>query len=48
VGLPGEKARGGYESGSVAAGADQCGQLLVDAAVRLLNEAHGQQPNGQR
>jgi len=47
VGLPGEKARGGYESGSVAAGADECGQLLVDAAVRLLIEAHAQQPNGR-
>lgn len=36
VGLPGEKARGGYEAGKAGAGADACGALLVDAAVRLL------------
>jgi hypothetical protein len=38
VGLPGEKARGGYEMGPVGAGTDECGRLLVDTAVRLLQE----------
>ena len=38
VGLPGDKARGGYETGSRNLGTDECGQLLIDAAVRLLNE----------
>jgi hypothetical protein len=38
VGLPGEKARGGYEMGPVGAGTDECGQLLVDTAVQLLKE----------
>ncbi|MCX6955299.1 MAG: hypothetical protein NTV51_24355 [Verrucomicrobia bacterium] len=38
VGMPGEKARGGYEAGVAGAGADECGQLMVDAAVRLLRD----------
>jgi hypothetical protein len=38
VGLPGEKARGGYEMGPVGAGTDECGQLLVDTAVQLLQQ----------
>ena len=38
VGLPGEKGRGGYESGPRNLGKDECGQLMVDAAVRLLEE----------
>jgi len=38
VGLPGEKALGGYEMGPVGAGTDECGQLLVDTALRLLQE----------
>ncbi len=38
VGMPGEKALGGYEVGSRNLGTDECGQLLVDAAVRLLEQ----------
>jgi hypothetical protein len=38
VGLPGEKARGGYEAGVAGAGTDECGTLLVDAATKLLRE----------
>jgi len=38
VGMPGEKARGGYEAGVAGAGTDECGALMVDTAVRLLNE----------
>lgn len=38
VGLPGGKAKGGYEMTDVGAGADEAGLLLVDAAVRLLKE----------
>lgn len=38
VGMPGEKVRGGYEAGVGGAGTDECGQLIVDAAVRLLRE----------
>lgn len=36
VGLPGEKARGGYEAGRAGAGTDECGTLLIDAAGRVL------------
>ncbi len=39
VGLPGEKARGGYEAGAAGAGTEACAQLMIDAAVRLLREA---------
>ena len=38
VGMPGEKARGGYEMGVAGAGTDECGQLLVESALRLLRE----------
>lgn len=38
VGMPGEKARGGYEAGVAGAGTDECGPLMVEAAVRLLRE----------
>lgn len=38
VGMPGEKARGGYEAGVAGAGTDECGTLMVDAANRLLAE----------
>lgn len=38
VGMPGEKARGGYEAGVAGAGTDECGPLMVDAANRLLAE----------
>jgi neutral ceramidase len=41
VGLPGEKARGGYEAGKAGAGTDECGTLLIDAATRLLNQVAG-------
>lgn len=36
VGLPGEKARGGYEAGVAGAGTDECGLLMIDAAERVL------------
>ena len=39
VGLPGGKARGGYEMTFVGAGTDEAGELLVNAAVKLLQEA---------
>lgn len=38
VGLPGEKARGGYEMGPYGLGTDECGGILVAAAARLLQE----------
>ncbi|MDO8543507.1 MAG: hypothetical protein Q7S40_23960 [Opitutaceae bacterium] len=38
VGMPGEKARGGYEAGVAGAGTDECGTLLVNAALDVLNE----------
>ena len=40
VGMPGEKARGGYEAGVAGAGTDECGALLVDAANRLLADMY--------
>lgn len=36
VGMPGEKARGGYETTVAGAGTDECGTLMVEAATRLL------------
>lgn len=41
VGMPGEKARGGYEAGVAGAGTDECGPIMVEAAGRLLREAFG-------
>lgn len=41
VGLPGEKARGGYEMGEVGLGTDECGERLVATAARLLAELNG-------
>jgi neutral ceramidase len=38
VGMPGEKARGGYEAGVAGAGTDECGPLLVDAALQVLRD----------
>jgi hypothetical protein len=38
VGMPGEKARGGYEAGVAGAGTDECGAMLVDAANKLLRD----------
>lgn len=40
VGMPGEKARGGYEAGVAGAGTDECGAMLMETAVRLLNEVY--------
>ena len=37
VGLPGGKAKGGYEMSDVGTGTDEAGQLLVETAVRLLH-----------
>lgn len=39
VGVPGEKAKGGYEMGEWGLGDDQCGALLIDAAASLLQRA---------
>jgi hypothetical protein len=47
VGMPGEKARGGYEMGVAGAGTDECGGLLVDAAVQVLRDLHAQGPRGK-
>lgn len=38
VAPPGEKAKGGYEMESGTVGADDAGLILIEAAVRLLNE----------
>ncbi len=38
VGMPGEKARGGYEAGVAGAGTDECGTLLIEAAGKVLRE----------
>jgi hypothetical protein len=38
VGMPGDKAKGGYEMTEAGAGDDTCGQLLIDAAMKALNE----------
>ncbi len=38
VGMPGEKALGGYEVEGRNLGKDSCGQLIVDTAVRLLEK----------
>ena len=37
VGLPGEKARGGYES-RAGSGTDECGSFLIETTVRLIKE----------
>jgi hypothetical protein len=44
VGMPGEKARGGYEAGVAGAGTDECGALIVDAAVRVLAQLREASP----
>jgi neutral ceramidase len=38
VGMPGEKARGGYETGTPGAGTEACAQLMIDAADEVLRE----------
>lgn len=47
VGLPGGKAKGGYEMSEVGAGTDEAGGFLVETAVRLL-EAPVIAPGNQR
>lgn len=39
VGMPGEKARGGYEMGVRCLGKDPCGRMLVDEALSQLSRA---------
>ena len=39
VGMPVEKARGGYEMGARCLGKDQCGQMLVDEALSHLQKS---------
>src|SRR5690606_36508038 len=38
VAPPGEKAKGGYEMGQGTVGTDDAGLVLIETAVRLLNE----------
>jgi len=38
VGMPGEKARGGYETTAAGAGTAECGTIMVEAANTLLAE----------
>lgn len=47
VGMPGEKARGGYEMGVAGAGTDEAGGLIADTAVRVLREAYARIRPGQ-
>lgn len=42
VGMPHEKARGGYESGVAGAGTAECGPMLVDTASKVLAELFAQ------
>jgi hypothetical protein len=42
VGMPGEKARGGYEATDAGAGTDECGRLMVEAAVKVLEDLYRQ------
>lgn len=42
VGMPGEKARGGYEAGVAGAAVDAVGALMVETAVRALQQAFDQ------
>jgi hypothetical protein len=44
VGMPGEKARGGYEMGVAGAGTDAAGGLVVDTALRVLRSLHEKVP----
>ncbi len=45
VGMPHEKARGGYEMGVAGAGAPECGPLLVAAAQKMLADLFAQRGN---
>jgi hypothetical protein len=47
VGMPGEKARGGYEGGLAGAGTDACGPLMIDAAMRVLRELRARSPTAE-
>ena len=44
VGMPHEKARGGYEVGQAGAGTAECGPMLVEAANRVLRELFAARP----
>jgi neutral ceramidase len=48
VGMPGEKARGGYEAGVAGAGTDECAMLMVDTALRVLNDVFNRPGYGRR
>jgi hypothetical protein len=43
VGLPGEKARGGYEAGA-GRGTEEAGLFMIETAVRLLHEIRAEGP----
>ena len=43
VGMPGEKARGGYEMEAGTVGTDEAGEMLVKLAVRMLNKVRNDQ-----
>lgn len=48
VGMPGEKAKGGYETGEESSiGTDIAGQLLVDTALSLLSKIHTTKVTGR-
>ncbi|MES2695798.1 MAG: hypothetical protein V4773_20155, partial [Verrucomicrobiota bacterium] len=40
VGMPHEKARGGYEMSVAGAGTAECGPMLVEAAGKVLRELY--------
>lgn len=40
IGVPGEKAKGGYEMGEWGLGSDEAGGILIDSACELLSEVH--------
>jgi hypothetical protein len=45
VGMPGELARGGYETTRDSSlGTDECGTILVDTALSLLRDVSGGRP----
>ena len=50
VGMPHEKARGGYEMGTAGAGTEEAGPMLIEAAVKVLNELveRAAPPNARR
>jgi neutral ceramidase len=44
VGMPGEKARGGYEAGQAGAGTEEAGLRVVEGAARLLSGLYERSP----